>query len=261
VFEPLLNHVEESYDNFSSIDRDEFFWDKTKQYVNDLPLDILDLNTLLDYTIYQLARIYLKCKNDYKSCVERLHTFKNAVKVLRDELKTCNEIPDIALIDFYKVDDRLQDCRFPKFSWFNLYSLFIDVKNYFKSLNKPITLNFIFEGDKETSVFCDYIKLMDCIKNLVFNAEDAIYKKQQCDFTTDEIVVKVFADESNFGIQCNDTGVGISEDISHKIQSGISSGIGWRTIDNAVKTMRGCYSFLPVEVGASIRVTFPYQYK
>ncbi len=252
LFKGLIAHIEASFEKFSALDHDRSYWDSMVRLTMALPSEAFEMERVINYTFFQLVRMYYLSKEDYLPSLERLHTFKGAL--IREDGK----ITPAVKADFYRYDDRLAACRFPRFERFGLAEACRTVQCYFEESSIPVT--FLYEADESLQVFSDLRRFQDCVKNLVYNAANAMVETGTvigAERVQGTIAVTVSASKDFFTFRCTDTGPGMSDETRRDIESGRSKGVGWRTIRNAVNVLRGTYSISSDAKGTVVSVSFP----
>ena len=252
----LLAHIETTYKAYRFNKRAEDYWTKVYAYVFKLNFD--EECPLIQYTVSQIHVLASLSLNDFRTSIAHYHDIKNSLSKVIDLNKTLTQkdISDIKL-DQQKKRYFLRTCRSPRFQNMPLFEIYKEVSEKSRSLGLPV--KFILKDiDEDDYISVDPLRIQDCIRNLIFNAHNAMIKKDVC-AEEDLIQVSFYKENGKFAISCRDSGKGMSLEEIERFKNGISNGIGVLCI---IKTMQDHDGELFVEseegVGTSIKILLKF---
>jgi C4-dicarboxylate-specific signal transduction histidine kinase len=147
------------------------------------------------------------------------------------------------------------------------------IRNVIAVLGPQLTLqNIKLEFDLDETippVLAHQNRLEQVIYNLLNNARDAICRKQDQGFETDNHVIRVktFIEKTKVGVSISDTGVGIPKNMMDRVfepfftcdEKGCSMGLGLSITYGIVKGYEGKIQILSEEgIGTTVTMLFPF---
>ena len=191
----LLNSMKKTFEEFISISPDKGYWDDVKSLVEKQNLNDPRLfDDCVNYTLLQINAQAKLGKKDLESSVLPYHNIKNKLDkfvklVIKIELNEDDQ-KDIRQLQKL-VQAFIRTCRFPKFENVSPFEIGKKLSDVYRNIGLPV--QFFFEDiDDDDLIYADPLRFQDCIENLIFNAHNAIRKRDTVDNKGNYIYLRLF---------------------------------------------------------------------